>query len=123
MRRRMHELIVDFQRKSLEEIVNLEWVQEAFRALYRGHLEWIEIIRQNAQSSDGTIFFDVSGYEMEGYNKFIPYYLFPEATYCIGISMSSYRSKISVGSNPWSPRRARTTLPRSVRDMAAGDIR
>ena len=101
---RMHELIVDFQRKSLEEIVNLEWVQEAFRSLYRRHLEWIEIIRQNAQSSDGTIFFDVSGYEMEGYNKFIPYYLFPEATYCVGISMSSYRSKISVGSNPWSPR-------------------
>ena len=101
---RMHELIVDFQRKSLEEIVNLEWVQEAFRSLYRCHLEWIEIIRQNAQSSDGTIFFDVSGCEMEGYNKFIPYYLFPEATYCVGISMSSYRSKISVGSNPWSPR-------------------
>jgi len=101
---RMHELIVDFQRKSLEEIVNLEWVQEAFRSLYRRHLEWIEIIRQNAQSSDGTIFFDVSSYEMEGYNKFIPYYLFPEATYCVGISMSSYRSKISVGSNPWSPR-------------------
>jgi hypothetical protein len=101
---RMHELIVDFQRKSLEEIVNLEWVQEAFRSLYRRHLEWIEIIRQNAQSSDGTIFFDVSGYEREGYNKFIPYYLFPEATYCVGISMSSYRSKISVGSNPWSPR-------------------
>ena len=101
---RMHELIVDFQRKSLEEIVNLEWVQEAFRSLYQRHLEWIEIIRQNAQSSDGTIFFDVSSYEMEGYNKFIPYYLFPEAIYCVGISMSSYRSKISVGSNPWSPR-------------------
>jgi len=101
---RMHELIVDFQRKSLEEIVTLEWVQEAFGSLYRRHHEWIEIIRQNAQSSDGTIFFDVSDYEMEGYNKFIPYYLFPDATYCVGISLSSYRSKISVGSNPWSPR-------------------
>jgi hypothetical protein len=41
---------------------------------------------------------------LEGYNKFIPYYLFPEATYCIGVSLSSFRAKISVGSNPWSPR-------------------
>jgi hypothetical protein len=102
--RRMHQLIVEFQRKSLEEIVALDWVQEAFRSLYGRHREWIEIIRQNAQSSDGTIFFDVSRYEMEGYNKFIPYYLFPEATYCVGISLSNYRAKISVGSNPWSPR-------------------
>jgi hypothetical protein len=102
--RRMHQLIVEFQRKGLEEIVALDWVQEAFRSLYRRHREWIEIIRQNAQSSDGTVFFDVSSYEMEGYNKFIPYYLFPEATYCVGISLSSYRAKISVGSNPWSPR-------------------
>jgi hypothetical protein len=102
--RRMHQLIVEFQRKSLEEIVALEWVQEAFRSLYGRHREWIDIIRQNAQSSDGTIFFDVSSYEMEGYNKFIPYYLFPDATYCIGISLSDYRAKISVGSNPWSPR-------------------
>jgi hypothetical protein len=102
--RRMHQLIVEFQRKGLEEIVVLEWVQDAFRTLYQRHREWIEIIRQNAQSSDGTIFFDVSSYEMEGYNKFIPYYLFPEATYCVGISLSDYRAKISVGSNPWSPR-------------------
>src|SRR4030095_2366976 len=102
--RRMHQLIVEFQRKSLREIVALEWVQEAFRSLYARHREWIDIIRQNAQSSDGTIFFDVSSYEREGYNKFIPYYLFPEATYCVGISLSDYRAKISVGSNPWSPR-------------------
>jgi hypothetical protein len=102
--RRMHQLIVEFQRKSLGEIVALEWVQEAFRSLYGRHREWIDIIRQNAQSSDGTIFFDVSSYEMEGYNKFIPYYLFPDATYCIGISLSDYRAKISVGSNPWSTR-------------------
>ncbi len=35
--------------------------------------------------------------------RFIPYYLFPQATYCVGVSLSSFRAKISVGSNPWSP--------------------
>jgi hypothetical protein len=96
-------LIVDFRQKSLAEIMETPWVQEVFRTLYERHLQSIEIIRRNAHCSDGTIFFDVSKYDLEGYNKFIPYYLFPQATYCVGVSLSSYRAKISVGSNPWSP--------------------
>ena len=83
--------------------MEIPWIQEAFRPLYERHLKSIDIIRRNAQCSDGAIFFDVSGYDLEGYNKFIPYYLYPEATYCVGVSLSSFRTKISVGSNPWSP--------------------
>jgi hypothetical protein len=49
------------------------------------------------------VFFDLAGYEMEGYNKFIPYYLFPDSTYTVSVSPSSFRTKISVGSNPWAP--------------------
>ena len=101
---RLHGLIEEFQQKKLEEIVALEWVQEAFKPLYERHLKSIGIIRENAECADGAVFFDVSAFGLEGYNKFIPYYLFPQATYCVGLSLSSYRSKISVGSNPWSPR-------------------
>ena len=39
--------------------------------------------------------------QLEGFNKFIPYYLHPKATYSIGLSKSSFRTKVSVGSNPW----------------------
>ena len=95
-------LIEEFQCKPLDEIIELPWVQESFRPLYERHLQSIDIIRSHARCSDRTIFFDISDYELEGYNKFIPYYLFPEATYCVGLSLSSFRSKISVGSNPWS---------------------
>jgi hypothetical protein len=102
-RDRICSLIGEFQRKSLGEIMEIPWVEEVFRTLYERHLQSIEIIRRNAHCSDGTIYFDVSGYDLEGYNKFIPYYLFPQATYCVGVSLSSYRAKISVGSNPWSP--------------------
>ena len=49
------------------------------------------------------VFFDLTGYDLEGYNKFIPYYLFPDATYTVSVSPSSFRTKISVGSNPWAP--------------------
>ena len=38
---------------------------------------------------------------MEGYSKFIPYYLFPDAIYSVGVSSSPMRSKISVGTSPW----------------------
>ena len=97
-------LISEFQRKPLDEIMEISWVQEVFQSLYERHLRSIDIIRRNAEYSSGAIFFDVSGHDLEGYNKFIPYYLYPEATYCVGVSLSSFRAKISVGSNPWSPR-------------------
>ncbi len=102
-RNRTCSLISEFQRKSMDEIMEIPWVQEVFQSLYERHLRSIEIIRQNAQYSNGAIFFDVSSHDLEGYNKFIPYYLYPEATYCVGVSLSSFRAKISVGSNPWSP--------------------
>ena len=95
-------LIGEFQKRSMDEIVEIPWVQDVFRPLYDRHLASIDIIRRKARCSDGTIFFDVSGHDLEGYNKFIPYYLFPQATYCVGLSLSSFRAKISVGSNPWS---------------------
>jgi hypothetical protein len=98
-------LIEDFQVRSLQEIMALDWVQAAFRPLYERHIKSIEIIRKHSQYADGTVYFDISDdNDMEGYNKFIPYYLYPEATYCVGVSRSSFRSKISVGSNPWSSR-------------------
>jgi hypothetical protein len=95
-------LIGELQSTALDKIMEIQWVRDVFQPLYQRHLLSIDIIRRNAQYMDGTIFFDISGYDLEGYNKFIPYYLFPEATYCVGVSRSSYRTKISVGSNPWS---------------------
>jgi hypothetical protein len=48
-----------------------------------------------------VITFDITDHPTEGYNKFIPYYLHPEATYNVGLSKSSFRTKVSVGTNPW----------------------
>ncbi|HXE12509.1 MAG TPA: hypothetical protein VN633_10340 [Bryobacteraceae bacterium] len=47
------------------------------------------------------IFFDLIEDGIEGYNKFIPYYLFPDSIYTVSVSTSSFRTKVSVGSNPW----------------------
>jgi len=69
--------------------------------LLERHKESLELIRSRSEERDGTIFFDITDHPVEGFNKFIPYYLHPEATYSIGLSKSSFRTKVSVGSNPW----------------------
>jgi hypothetical protein len=45
---------------------------------------------------------DLSESGVEGANKFIAYDLFPDARYTVVVSRDSKRSKVSVGSNPWS---------------------
>jgi nanoRNase/pAp phosphatase (c-di-AMP/oligoRNAs hydrolase) len=51
-----------------------------------------------------VVYFDLIDYDLEGYNKFIPYYLFPQSVYTVSVSTSSFRTKVSVGSNPWATR-------------------
>jgi hypothetical protein len=97
-------IINDLQVKTLGQVAASDYVQARIEPLYERHLRALETIRQHACVQGPVVFFDVSEYDMEGYSKFIPYYLHPETTYSVGVSHSSFRSKISVGSNPWAPR-------------------
>ena len=99
----VHRIIGWMQSRQMAEIIAEPEVQALYQPLYQHHLESIEIIKSRARQEDGVVFFDLAGYEMEGYNKFIPYYLFPDSTYTVSVSPSSFRTKISVGSNPWAP--------------------
>lgn len=94
-------IIRDLQIKTPTEVAASGYVAERIEPLYQRHLRAIEIIRHAARAESSVLFFDVSDSDMEGYSKFIPYYLFPETTYSVSVSHSSFRSKISVGSNPW----------------------
>ena len=85
----------------LAEVLNQPFVAELLPPLLDRHRQSIELIRARCEERDGTIFFDITDQPQEGYNKFIPYYLHPQATYSIGLSKSSFRTKVSVGSNPW----------------------
>jgi hypothetical protein len=89
------------QQRRLAEIMAEPEIQSLYEPLYQRHLKSIDIIRERASQSDGVVFFDLAGHDMEGYNKFIPYYLFPSSTYTVSVSPSSFRTKVSVGSNPW----------------------
>jgi hypothetical protein len=85
----------------LAEVLAQSFVASLLPPLLERHQEALELIRSRAEERDGTIFFDITDHPLEGFNKFIPYYLHPQATYSIGLSKSSFRTKVSVGSNPW----------------------
>ena len=85
----------------LQQLVDDPEIAKRLPALLQRHRESIEIMRQRAQCTDGTIYFDVTDHDLEGYNKFVPYYLHPHCVYSVGLSKSSFRTKVSVGSNPW----------------------
>ena len=87
----------------LAQTLQEPFVASVLPPLLERHERSIEILRKRIESRDGTVFFDVSDQDLEGYNKFIPYYLHPESTYSVGLSKSSFRVKVSVGSNPWAP--------------------
>jgi hypothetical protein len=70
----------------------------------------MKIIQGRAREDNGVVFFDLAGCDVEGYNKFIPYHLFPDSTYTVSVSLSIFRTKVSVGSNPWAPRAPKHNL-------------
>ena len=88
----------------LDEVALSEEVQRRFRPILARHLETLETIRRKAHYAGGVVEFDLVDEGLEGFNKFIPYYLYPQTTYSVALTRGAHRTKISVGSNPWSPR-------------------
>ncbi|MBV9760688.1 MAG: phosphoesterase [Acidobacteriaceae bacterium] len=97
----VQKIICKMQNHCLEQIMADEEVKAAYEGLHAVHLRNIEVIQEAGACERGVIYFDLVKYGIEGYNKFIPYYLFPDSAYSVSVSTSSYRTKVSVGSNPW----------------------
>jgi len=104
----------------LGKILETPLVASVLPPLLARHQSSIDILRQRAEEKDGTIYFDITDHDLEGYNKFIPYYLHPESIYSVGLSKSSFRVKVSVGSNPWSKREPTVNLARVCERYGGG---
>jgi hypothetical protein len=89
----------------LADVLAQPFVQEKVGPLLDKHHAAMELIRSRAELQDGVIFLDLLDKQIEALSKFIPYYYFPQATYTVAVTRSSFRTKISVGTNPW------TTIP------------
>jgi len=93
--------------RSLDEIVESDEIQAKLKPMLEQHWKTVELIKERAKYEGGVVSFDLTDTGVDGYNKFIPYYFYPETTYNVALTRSTFRTKISVGSNPWAlrPRR------------------
>ncbi|HZT57106.1 MAG TPA: hypothetical protein VFA21_00625 [Pyrinomonadaceae bacterium] len=102
--------IRELTRRTLDEVATDEAAQRRFAPLRARHLETVEMIRRKASYDRSVVTFDLVDEGVEGFNKFIPYYVCPETTYSVAVTRGAFRTKISVGSNPFSPRPRRHNI-------------
>ncbi len=104
----------------LDEVATSDEVQKRFRPILELHLETLDAIKRKATFANGVVQFDLVDEGFEGFNKFIPYYLFPETTYSVALTRGAQRTKISVGSNPWSPHPRRHNIAKICERYGGG---
>jgi hypothetical protein len=98
----IEQIIRDLVERPLDAVATGDEVQRRFQPILAQHLETLETIRRKAHYANGVVQFDLVEDGLEGFNKFIPYYLYPQTTYSVALTRGSHRTKISVGTNPWS---------------------
>jgi hypothetical protein len=113
-------LIPRLAKEPLARVIEEPLVAPLIGPLLERHRRSIEILRQRARCESGTIYFDITDQDLEGYNKFIPYYLYPESVYSVGLSSSSFRVKVAVGSNPWTTRKNMLNLAKICERYGGG---
>ena len=106
----IEQIIRDLTKKPLNEVATSPEIQQRFQPILKQHRETQEAIKRKAVCEKDVVNFDLVEEGFEGFNKFIPYYLFPEATYTVALTRAPKRTKISVGSNPWAPRPRRHNI-------------
>jgi len=104
----------------LGAILEKPFVAAVLPPLMERHQRSMDVLRRRTEEKGGTIFFDITDQDLEGYNKFIPYYLHPDSIYSVGLSKSSFRVKVSVGSNPWSKREPTVNLAKVCERYGGG---
>ena len=106
----IEQIIRQLTYQTLDEVATSAEVRSRFEPILKLHRETLEAIKRKAIYQDAVVAFDLVDEGYEGFNKFIPYYLFPEATYTVALTRGPQRTKISVGSNPWAPRPRRHNI-------------
>jgi hypothetical protein len=106
----IEQIIRELTQHSLEEVATSEDIQRRFAPILKLHRETLDAIKGKASCQKDVVRFDLVDEGFEGFNKFIPYYLFPDATYTVALTRGPQRTKISVGSNPWAPRPRRHNI-------------
>lgn len=93
--------IADLTRRSLSELAAERYIQDALSPLRKQSEKFLVLMRERCHIEDGVVTYDISDQALHAVSKFVPYYLFPDAHYVVGVMQLPSKAKISVGSNPW----------------------
>ncbi len=116
----IREIINRLQTQSLAEVAALPAVKAHFDRFYKSHLKTIAVMRDAMTSKNGVVEFDISESTVTGHNKFIPYHVFPDSVYTVGVSLEPSRAKVSVGTNPWTESPLRHNVARICEGYGGG---
>jgi hypothetical protein len=106
-RRLAERFIDDLVTRPLADIAADPYVAGPLAPLLDRHQQNVETVRRLAKLDNGIVVTNLIPEAVGSVNKFIVYYLHPEARYAVTLLAMPERYKISVGSNPW-PRVPRT---------------
>jgi hypothetical protein len=99
--------IEDLVSKPMAEIAASPYVAEPLGPILEQHQKNISAVRAVARMDGDVVITDFLDQKVGGLNKFIVYYLHPQARYSVTLlsvgSGPNMKMKIGVGSNPWSP--------------------
>jgi hypothetical protein len=93
--------IDDLPTRPLAEIAADDYVAKPLGPLLERHGQTIDSVRRLARMDGDIVVTNLIPERVATVNKFIVYYLHPEARYAVTLLETKDRYKISVGSNPW----------------------
>jgi hypothetical protein len=93
--------IEDLVSRPLADIAADAYVSHALAPLLARHEQNVAAMRRLSHLDQGVVTSDLIAEGIATINKFIVYYLHPEARYSVTLLETAERYKISVGSNPW----------------------
>ena len=106
--------------QTLHTVATQPQVLDRYVPLAKHHADCIRLIKANSSFDGEVVYFDLSDFDVDGYNKFIPYYLYPDANYSVSLLHTPTRMKVSVGWNPWSRKVRRHNLAKICERYGGG---
>ena len=92
-------------RDGVEETARLPLVKEQLEPLRQAHEEVMAAFRRRCRLEGAVAYCDLTDLALKSVNKFIAYYLYPEAPYAVVVTRNGRTSRVSVGFSPWRDRR------------------
>jgi len=95
---------------TVESVALRPEIQTRFAEIKSKQDQALSIVQTRAEVKGDVVFLDMTNLQDAMYNKWSPYYLFPDCTYVVVITDSPKRVKVAVGSNPWRQNKRRHVI-------------